>query len=131
MAVVIDEYGGTAGIVTLEDVIEELVGEVEDEHDPPTPEPRVQTGDRIELPARLRLDEASKIVARFQPPPGPYDTLAGLFLARLGRLATAGDEVEVGDWTLTASGVAGRRIATITMRHHDPQHDNDHGEASP
>jgi CBS domain containing-hemolysin-like protein len=128
MAVVIDEYGGTAGIVTLEDVVEELVGEVEDEHDAPAAEPRIQTEDRFELAARLRLDEAAKVVPHFHPPPGPYETLAGLFLARLGRLASTGDEVEIHGWTLTATEVDGRRITMITLRRRDAHRTGDHAE---
>ena len=131
MAVVIDEYGGTAGVVTLEDVVEELVGQVEDEHDAPEVEPRmIQTGDRFDLPARLRLDEASKLVPHFHPPAGPYETLAGLLLARLGRLATVGDQVDVEEWTLTATEVDGRRVNTVTLQHRGPHPDRAHGERS-
>jgi len=114
MALVIDEYGGTAGVVTLEDVVEELVGDVEDEHDPTGP-PVTRIAGTISVPGRLRLDEARRLVPDFDPPNGPYDTLAGLLLARLGRLAEAGDRVTVAGWVLTASTVDGRRITSVAL----------------
>jgi CBS domain containing-hemolysin-like protein len=114
MAVVVDEYGGTAGIVTLEDVVEELVGEVEDEHDPAAP-PITRTAGAVVVSGRLRLDEARRLVPDFDPPTGPYDTLAGLLLARLGRLAVPGDRVGLAGWDLTATGVEGRRITTVRL----------------
>jgi CBS domain containing-hemolysin-like protein len=114
MAVVVDEYGGTAGLVTLEDVVEELVGEVEDEHDPTAPAVTRLAG-AVVVPGRMRLDEARRLVPDFDPPTGPYDTLAGLLLARLGRLAEPGDRVSVDGWELTAAGVDGRRITTVRL----------------
>ncbi|SHH46163.1 Hemolysin, contains CBS domains [Jatrophihabitans endophyticus] len=117
MAVVVDEYGGTAGIVTLEDVVEELVGDVRDEHDTAEASDEVRrAADVVELSARLRIDEAAERVPGFTAPEGPYDTLAGLLLARLGRLARPGDTVEVDGWTLTATDVEDKRIDTVTVR---------------
>jgi CBS domain containing-hemolysin-like protein len=114
LAVVIDEYGGTAGIVTLEDVVEELVGEVEDEHDPERPVVAPIEG-AVEVPGRLRLDEVRRLLPDFEPPRGPYDTLAGLLMARLGRLAEPGDHVEIDGWTLTATEVDKHRVSTMTV----------------
>jgi CBS domain containing-hemolysin-like protein len=95
MAVVADEYGGTAGILTLEDVVEELVGEITDEHDP--------TGARAELlpdgtwlvPGTLRPDEIAEITEVRLPESGAYETVAGLLIARLGRMPENLDSVEV------------------------------------
>ncbi len=118
MAVVIDEYGGTAGIVTLEDVVEELVGDVEDEHDAeasPAAARGAAAGASITVSARLRIDEAIHVAPRFPAVSGPYDTLAGLLLHRLGRLAQPGDQVEVEGWTITATTVEGHRIDTVTL----------------
>lgn len=116
LAAVIDEYGGTAGIVTLEDVVEELVGELADEHDPDVAA-RVRTHDgALELPGGLRVDEASELAPGFTAPPGPYTTLAGLLLARLGRLARPGDSVQVGGWQVTATGVDRHRVTTVRLR---------------
>lgn len=95
MAVVADEYGGTAGILTLEDVVEELVGEITDEHD--------ATAGRIErrsdgtwlLVGTLRPDEIEEMTGIDLPESGAYETVAGLLMERLGRVPTAGDEVVV------------------------------------
>ena len=91
MAVVADEYGGTAGVLTLEDVVEELVGEITDEHDP-----KARHAERLPdrtwlLPGILRPDEVAEITGVLLPEAGEYETIAGLVLARLGRLATDGD----------------------------------------
>lgn len=129
MAVVIDEYGGTAGIVTLEDVVEELVGDVEDEHDAVTPsdadgittnEADAGADATITVAARLRIDEVLHVAPGFPPVSGPYDTLAGLLLHRLGRLAQPGDQVEVEGWTLRAATVDGHRIDTVTLTPPEP-----------
>ncbi len=123
MAVVVDEYGGTAGIVTLEDVIEELVGAVQDEHDLEVEDLDVDAdagGDApdwpVELSAQLRLDEAAELVPGFTAPEGPYDTIAGLVLAQLGRLGVVGDRVELDGWVVEVTEVSGRRIETVTIR---------------
>lgn len=124
MAAVVDEYGGTAGIVTLEDVVEELVGDVEDEHDDPDggddARPQATPG-VVKVSARLRIDEAAEAVPGFSAPDGPYDTLAGLLLARLGHLAQPGDSVDVDGWTLTATAVDGKRVATVSLRAPEPE----------
>ncbi len=114
MAVVVDEYGGTAGIVTLEDLVEELVGEVDDEHDRasrPTVEQR-RTG--LELSGLLRDDEVEEL-AGFTMPVGPYDTLGGLVMAGLGRMPRAGDVVEVAGWRLTVTELDGRRVDRVLV----------------
>jgi CBS domain containing-hemolysin-like protein len=69
----------------------------------------------VVVSGRLRLDEARRLVPDFDPPTGPYDTLAGLLLARLGRLAVPGDRVGLAGWDLTATGVDGRRITTVRL----------------
>jgi len=95
MAVVVDEYGGTAGILTLEDVVEELVGDITDEHDPVAGRAdRLPDGTWL-LPGTLRPDEIAQITGVRLPESGSYETVAGLVLARLGRLAESGDSVEV------------------------------------
>jgi CBS domain containing-hemolysin-like protein len=115
MAVVIDEYGGTAGIVTLEDVVEELVGAVEDEHDRSEELVRDEGGSSV-LSAGLRLDEAADLAPGFSAPSGPYETIGGLILSHLGRVAQPGDEVIVNGWTLTVMTVDQRRIDTLRLR---------------
>src|SRR3954447_15210031 len=115
MAVVVDEYGGTAGVVTLEDLVEELVGEVEDEYD--TPDAPTVSSDPTEgrvLSGLLRIDELSE-TAGFRAPEGPYATLGGLVMQRLGRLPAVGDTVEVEDRTLTVLELDGRRVAWVQL----------------
>ncbi len=113
MAVVSDEYGGTAGIVTLEDLVEELVGEVVDEHD--QEDPRVRPGGDGEylMPGDLRPDEIRDIIGAPVPERPVYETVAGFVLDELDRLAVVGDEVEIPGWRLRVEEIAVRRIELI------------------
>ena len=95
LACVVDEYGGLAGIVTLEDVAEELVGPIRDEADPPEPGVSRQPDGSWLVPAGLRIDEVADATAVELPTSHHYDTLSGLVLRWLGRMASVGDEVEV------------------------------------
>lgn len=119
LAVVVDEYGGTAGIVTLEDLVEELVGEVADEHD------RAQAGvigrgDELILPADLRPDEVRAQTGIAIPDNDHYDTIAGFVLYELGRIPERGDEVMLPDGsTLRVERMEGRRIARLRYRASD------------
>ena len=110
MAVVTDEYGGTAGVVTLEDVIEELVGEVADEHDRARAGARRLRDGSWLLPGLLRPDEVRDRLGLDVPDGQSYETLAGFVMARLGRLAVVGDEVVVGGGTLRVERMEGRRV---------------------
>jgi CBS domain containing-hemolysin-like protein len=95
MAVVADEYGGTAGVVTLEDVLEEIVGEISDEHDPLDSGARQRDDDAWSLSGLLRPDEVADRTGVRLPEHEHYDTLAGLFLLAHGRMPAVGDSVEV------------------------------------
>jgi putative hemolysin len=111
LAIVLDEYGGTAGLVTLEDVLEEVVGDIYDEYDlvRPTVE---RLADGVMLDARLSIEEASDALG-VQLPEGDYDSLAGLLYARLGVLARRGDEVRVAGIRLMVAELAGHRITRV------------------
>jgi putative hemolysin len=105
LAVVVDEYGGTAGIVTLEDLIEELVGEIHDEYDA-APEP-VLAGVPAVVDGRLNLSDFAER-AGFALPPGPYETVGGFVMAALGRLPASGDEIQVAGDGFEVLGDPGR-----------------------
>ncbi|HET9649057.1 MAG TPA: hemolysin family protein [Microlunatus sp.] len=92
LAIVMDEYGGTAGIVTIEDLVEELVGEIDDEYDIVADDPLTTSGES-EVDGLLSLDEFAERTGLVLQE-GPYDTLAGYFMARLGQLPAIGDEIE-------------------------------------
>jgi CBS domain containing-hemolysin-like protein len=112
MAIAVDEYGGTAGLVTLEDIIEELLGEIQDEFDVEAElVERLANGD-VRVNARLPIDEANELLA-CRLPEGDWDTIGGLLLAELGRVPAEGEAVEVNGWRLTAQGMHGRRIGTV------------------
>jgi putative hemolysin len=112
LAVVVDEYGGTAGIVTLEDLIEELVGEIHDEYDAvPEPEDGVRPS---EVDGLLNLTDFAERTG-VDLPHGPYETVGGYLMARLGKLPAVGDEVATGEWRLSVLAMDGRRVARVGL----------------
>ncbi|TQM45485.1 hemolysin family protein [Pseudonocardia cypriaca] len=115
LAVVVDEYGGTAGIVTLEDLVEEIVGDVRDEHDRAEQSTVRPLGrDSWVVSGLLRGDEVADAIG-FQMPPGAYETLAGLVLTRLGRIPDVGEEVTVDGWRLTVLRRDRNRVAELRL----------------
>ncbi|WP_154795136.1 hemolysin family protein [Occultella kanbiaonis] len=116
MAVVVDEYGGTSGVVTLEDVVEELVGEVADEHDRRRRVVRPGPARTWIVPGSLRPDELYQQTGLVVPDEAPYETLGGLVMTALGRLPAVGDEVEVPGVTLRVQTMDSRRVDTIQVR---------------
>lgn len=114
LAVVVDEYGGTAGIVTLEDLIEELVGDVEDEHDPRVSRVTLSADGRYVITGLLRPDEVRTLGVDV-PDDEHYETVAGYLADMLDRLPERGDEVRVGRWTLRVTRMDGLRVDRITM----------------
>jgi magnesium and cobalt exporter, CNNM family len=122
LAVVVDEYGGTAGIVTFEDLVEELVGDVVDEHDSPAPGIWRQPDGSWLLSGLLRPDEIQAAIG-LELPAGraSYETVAGLILQLLRRIPDVGDQVDVPGATLTVDRLDGRRIERVQVRlHPDP-----------
>ena len=115
MALVVDEYGGTSGAVTLEDVVEEIVGEVADEHDPRRPAVYQTKGGHWSVPGSLRPDELARVCPVDVPDNGPYETLGGFVMFRLGRIPAAGDTVDVDDAQLRVEKMDGRRVERIRV----------------
>lgn len=112
-AMVIDEHGSTAGIITMEDIAEELVGEIRDEHDRRERRPTKTIDGRIIAPALVRPDQLRRYGVDL--PEGEYETLGGLIMDRLGRLPVTGDVVDEGGWTLRVTKTDGRRIREVEL----------------
>jgi CBS domain containing-hemolysin-like protein len=112
MAVVVDEYGGTAGLVTIEDLLEEIVGEIQDEYD--AEEPTVKTVNSFEylFDARVPIDEVNKLLGVELPDEGG-DTLGGFIYSQLGKVPALGDRVEYQNVTMEVLSVNGRRIKQV------------------
>jgi CBS domain containing-hemolysin-like protein len=127
LACVADEFGGFDGIVTLEDVAEELVGQIRDEDDPPEDTAERQPDGAWLVPALWRVDEVGDATGLALPEHPDYDTLSGLVLQRLGRLPEAGDTVDVEVVPTLAAGGSSRsrgrraRLTVVTVRNHVPR----------
>lgn len=120
LAIVLDEYGGTAGIVTLEDLVEELIGDIKDEYDAAEGETtRLRSGD-VEVDGLLNLDDFAEETG-VELPDGPYETVAGFLAAQLGRVPSVGDEGTVDGYKLTVTEMDGRRVARVRVHHVSPE----------
>jgi CBS domain containing-hemolysin-like protein len=112
--VVVDEYGGSTGIVTLEDIVEEIVGEIEDEHDrPPAAIERLPDGSYW-IAARSNIDEVNEALD-WHLPKNEYETVAGLVLATLHRIPRTGEEFQIPGYTLTVLEADARRVSTVKI----------------
>jgi CBS domain containing-hemolysin-like protein len=125
LAVVVDEYGGTDGVVTVEDLAEELVGEIADEYDlePAAFEITAPGGDHsVLVEGVLREDELAEATG-FRLPEGPYETLAGFLMARLGHIPVVGETVEEHGWEFTVVEVDRRRVEQVRVTVPEPADD--------
>ena len=114
LAIVVDEYGGTAGIVTLEDLVEELVGDIRDEYDPGIEPTRRLVGGIVEVDGLLNLEDFADETGLVLPD-GPYETVAGYIIQRLGHLPQPGETVDVGGSRISVLEIDGRRIARLRV----------------
>lgn len=116
LAVVLDEYGGTAGVVTLEDLVEEIVGEVADEHDKLKPGVLQSASGNWFFPGLMRPDEITEQIPHLSvPDEAGYETVAGYIIAELGRIAAPGDRVDVPGGVLEVERMDGRRIDRVSF----------------
>lgn len=118
IAIVVDEYGGTSGLVTLEDLIEELVGDIADEFDNEEAEVEAISDNEFLIVASKSLDELNEEL-EISLPQGEWDTVGGLFLSLLGHLPSEGEQVVLGRYKLTAEKVSNRRIGRVRLVIHD------------
>jgi CBS domain containing-hemolysin-like protein len=119
IAVVLDEYGSTAGLVTIEDLIEELVGEIADEYDREEPEVVPLAGGRFRVDGRTSVDDLNELLDAHLPN-DEWDTVAGLMYGLLGSVPTQGQKVSYDDLDFTAEQVQGRRIAKVLVSRKEP-----------
>jgi len=119
VAVVVDEYGSVAGLVTLEDLLEEIVGEITDEYDREEPQVEPAGDGRYRVNARLPVDELNEIL-EVELPDEEWDTVGGLMMAVLGHLPHQGERVDFEGLRFTAERVQGRRIAKVLVERVDP-----------
>jgi CBS domain containing-hemolysin-like protein len=125
IAVIVDEYGGSVGIVTVPDLLENLLGDIRDERDEPEGTIR-KTGDREwRISGRATLDEVSAAVGR-RLPEGDYETIAGMILQRLGRIPAAGETVKVGRFQLLVEEASDRAVLQVKLQ--APEGPLPHGE---
>jgi CBS domain containing-hemolysin-like protein len=114
LALVGDEYGGTAGIITMEDLLEEIFGEIEDEYDQIPAKPLAAAGDRIVLDGLLHRHDVDEAIG-FEWPEGHYETLGGFVTARFGHFPVEGDRVVYGGFAFTVEKMDGRRVAEVSV----------------
>jgi putative hemolysin len=114
LAIVVDEYGGTAGIVTMEDLVEELIGDIQDEYDVERPQAGHEALGVTTVDGLLNLEDFEDETA-IELPEGPYETVAGFVIARLGRVPLLGDVVVEGDRRFEVVELDGRRVSRVQV----------------
>jgi len=117
MAIVVDEYGGTAGLVTIEDLLEEIVGEIQDEYDAEEPYFEYVSPDEYVFDARMNLDDLNRLMG-VALPAEDTDTLGGFIYTTLGKVPVVGDRIPFEDLEIAVESVAGRRIRKVRVTRH-------------
>jgi putative hemolysin len=129
IAIVVDEYGGTAGLVTIEDLLEEIVGEIRDEFDIEDQPVQLLTQDEVIVDARVGIDDLSEMFD-VTIKKNDFDSIGGFIINELGRIPSVGDNVRVNGISLKVLSVAGRRIKKVRvtkLSEHEPHPTNDNG----
>jgi len=114
MAVIVDEYGGAVGVLTIEDILEEIVGEIEDEYDKGERAYRVIGPGRYLFNARIRIERLREILF-VEIPPGDYETLGGFLLHKMGRIPRRGESLEIGSMTFFIEDADLKSIKEVTV----------------
>ena len=128
IAVVLDEYGGTAGLVTVEDIFEEMVGELGEGHEPVEPEPIVRlSDDTAEIDARVRVDEINEELGLHLPEDEGYDTVGGFVMSRLGRIPKSGDELRFNNLHIKVLEAGERRVKRLRITVHREENGRGNG----
>lgn len=122
MAIVIDEYGGTSGLITLEDLLEEIVGEIEDRHNPDKKEIVTLNNSEILVNGSIEIDKLNKGIPVNIPVSNKYSTLAGFILDILHHVPTKGEQININDWIIEVTKVVKNRIVQVKMNKKDNLH---------
>jgi putative hemolysin len=129
IAIVLDEYGGTAGLVTIEDILEEVVGELADEYEVAEPEPIRQIDDlTYEVDARVRIDELNERLKIEVPEHADYETIGGFVFSSMGKIPKVGEKCEREAFAMQVIGAEARRVTRVLLTL-TPEHEARNGEA--
>ncbi|KAA3661198.1 MAG: HlyC/CorC family transporter [Calditrichaeota bacterium] len=117
MAIVIDEYGGTAGLLTMEDIFEEIFGNIEDEHDEPADFIEKISDKEYRVRGRVEISELNEYL-NFRLPLGEYETIAGLVISRLGKVPTVGDYLDLAECRIIVTRATRKSVSMVRIQHH-------------
>ena len=121
IAIVLDEYGGTAGLVTIEDILEELVGEITDEHDATVPQDLERIDDRtVEVNARMKIPDLNYQLGLSLPEDQDYETIGGFVFSTLGKIPTVGERCEYDGVAIQVLGAEPRRVTRVRLTFNSP-----------